>query len=78
MRGVEELEVQGMETRKKVLGSEHPETLSSIGNLASKYQNQGGWKEAEELGVQVMETRKKVLGSKHPYTLTDMKILAFK
>lgn len=78
MRGVEELEVQGIETRKKVLGSEHPETLSSIGNLASKYQNQGSWKEAEELGVQGMETKKKVLASQHPCTITDMKILAFK
>jgi Tetratricopeptide repeat len=57
---VEELEVQVMETRKRVLGQEHPDTLSSIANLASTYWNQGRWKEAEELDVQVMETRKRV------------------
>ena len=52
----EELEVQGMETRKRVLGLEHPDTLTSMANLASTYWNQGRWKEAEKLEVQVMET----------------------
>jgi hypothetical protein len=45
----EELEVQVMKMRKRVLGEEHPDTLLSIGNLASTYSNQGQWKEAEEL-----------------------------
>jgi hypothetical protein len=47
---------QGMETFKRVLGEEHPSTLTSMANLASTYRNQGRWKEAEELEVQVMET----------------------
>jgi Tetratricopeptide repeat len=50
-----------MEMTKRLLGQEHPGTLSSMNNLASTYQNQGRWKEAEELGVQVMETTKRVL-----------------
>ena len=33
----EELKVQVMETRKRVLGEEHPETLASINNLASTF-----------------------------------------
>jgi tetratricopeptide (TPR) repeat protein len=70
------LQVQVMETRKKVLGAEHPDTLTSISNLASTYQNQGRWKEAELLQVQVMETRKKVLGAEHPSTLTIISNLA--
>ena len=37
----EELDVQVMETRTGVLGSEHPDMLTSIGNLASTYRNQG-------------------------------------
>ncbi|KAK7193328.1 phosphorylase superfamily protein, partial [Paraphaeosphaeria sporulosa] len=49
---------QVMKTRKRVLGEEHPSTLTSMANLASTYRNQGRWKEAEELEVQVMETRK--------------------
>jgi hypothetical protein len=51
-----------METRKKVLGAEHPDTLVTMHILALIYWSQGRWKEAEELGVQVIETRKKVLG----------------
>src|SRR3954469_21221439 len=29
------------------LGAEHPDTLTSMANLASTYRNQGRWKEAE-------------------------------
>jgi hypothetical protein len=61
-----------METRKRVLGVEHPSTLTSMANLASTYSGQGRWKEAEELEVQVMETKKRVLGVEHPSTLTSM------
>jgi hypothetical protein len=35
---------------------EHPDTLTSMGNLALTYWNQGRWKEAKELGVEVMES----------------------
>ncbi|MCJ1441536.1 MAG: hypothetical protein MMC23_002025 [Stictis urceolatum] len=72
----EELEVQVMETRKRVLSDEHPDTLTSMANLASTYWNQGRWKEAEELEVQVMETSQRVLGDEHPDTLTSMANLA--
>jgi hypothetical protein len=65
-----------METRKTVLGAEHPDTLTSMANLASTYWNQGRWDEAEQLGVQVMETRTRVLGAEHPSTLTSMANLA--
>ena len=37
----EELEVQVMEMRKRVLGEEYPDTLASISNLAWTYRNQG-------------------------------------
>ncbi|CAN9176515.1 unnamed protein product [Alternaria alternata] len=72
----EELQVQVMETMKRVLTDEHPDTLTSMGNLASTYRNQGRWKEAEELEVQVMQTRKRVLTDEHPDTLTSMGNLA--
>ena len=66
-----------METSSRVLGEEHPSTLTSIANLASTFWNQGRWKEAEELFVQVMETSLRVLGEEHPSTLTSMANLAF-
>ncbi|GKT48180.1 nephrocystin-3 [Colletotrichum spaethianum] len=72
----EELEVQVMETRKRMLGEEHPDTLKSMINLASTYTEQGYWKEAEKLQVQVMEAGKRVLGEEHPDTLNTMNNLA--
>jgi len=47
--------MQVVETSKRVLGQEHPSTLTSIGNLASTYRNQERWNEAEDLQVQVVE-----------------------
>src|SRR6267154_428749 len=72
----EELFVQVMETRKRVLGAEHPDTLTSMGNLTSTYRDQGLWKEAEVLEVQVMETSLRVLRAEHPDTLKCMGNLA--
>ena len=48
-KNAESLEVQVVNLRKKLLGEEHPETLSSMANLAETYRNQGRWNEAEEL-----------------------------
>jgi len=64
------------QTRRRVFGEEHPDTLTSMGNLASTYRNQGRWKEAEELFVRVMETSLRVLGEEHPSTLLSMGNLA--
>ncbi|KAF2689001.1 kinesin light chain 3 [Lentithecium fluviatile CBS 122367] len=72
----EDLFVQVIETKKRVLGEEHLDTLTSMANLASTYRNQGQWNEAEELEVQAMETFKRVLGEEHPDTLSSMANLA--
>ncbi|KAM3450008.1 hypothetical protein MY3296_006469 [Beauveria thailandica] len=64
------------ETHKTKLRADHPDTLTSMANLASTYRNQGRWEEAERLEVQVMETRKTKLGADHPSTLTSMSNLA--
>ena len=40
-----------MGTFKRVLGVEHPFTLSSMANLASTYRSQGRLKETEEIVV---------------------------
>ncbi|RMZ45428.1 hypothetical protein AFCA_012081 [Aspergillus flavus] len=72
----EQLEVQAMELCKQMLGAEHPDTLTSMANLALTYWKQGRWKEAEELEIQVIEIRRQVLGPEHPDTLTSMANLA--
>jgi hypothetical protein len=47
----EKLLVQVLEVERKVLGEEHPVTLSSMNSLAALYRNQGRSKEAEEVGL---------------------------
>lgn len=74
--GETDLEVEITKTRKRVLGLEHVDTLTSTANLASTYRHQDRWKEAEELEVHVMQTRKRLLGLEHPDTLSSMDNLA--
>jgi Tetratricopeptide repeat len=64
-----------MEMSRKVLGAEHPDTWTSMNDLAITYQNQRRWKDAEVLGLQVMEMRKQVLGIEHPDTIESIKNL---
>ena len=40
-KAAEELEVKVFETRERVLGPEHPDTLTGMANLAAAYRNQG-------------------------------------
>ena len=72
----EQLEVQVLEMRKKVLGAEHPYTIISMGNLATTYAAKGDLYEAEHLDVQVLDMRKKLIGEEHPDTLMSMANLA--
>ncbi|PQE28655.1 hypothetical protein CJF32_00011397 [Rutstroemia sp. NJR-2017a WRK4] len=73
----EEMSVQAMKVRKKILGREHNDTLDSITMLGLAYKLRGKWDTAEELQVQVIETRKKKLGADHPSTLTSIHNLAW-
>jgi hypothetical protein len=53
--------------REKVLGVEHPSTLSSVNNLAEVFRDQGKYEEAEEMHRRALEGREKVLGAEHPF-----------
>lgn len=64
-----------METRKRVLKEEHPDTLSSMANLAATYRNQGRWDEAIELIQVVVNLRTKNIGVNHPDTLGAIDLL---
>jgi hypothetical protein len=73
----ENMSVQVMKVRKKILGVEHSDTLEGMGIVGLAYNLNGRWDDAEKLEVQVMETRKTKLGVDHPSTLTSMNNLAF-
>jgi len=65
-----------METMKRVLGEEHPDSLISMGNLAFTLQGPRQVQRGRGTGVLVMETMKRVLGEEHPHSLTSMENLA--
>lgn len=63
--------VQIMQAREITLGEGHPDTLTSMGNLASMYQNQRQLNEVEGLESQAMERSNIELGLDHSDTLTS-------
>ena len=58
------------------LGPEHPDTLTSVNNLASLYESQGRYGEAEPLYLRALAASEKVLGPEHPDTLGSVNNLA--
>ena len=68
----EQLGLQVLDMRKKLLGTKHPKTLRSMSKLVYTYLNQKKGNEAEQLGLQVLGMNKKLLGAKHPETLISM------
>ncbi|KAH8598603.1 hypothetical protein B0O99DRAFT_505943 [Bisporella sp. PMI_857] len=67
----EDLDVQVIETRKRVLGPEHPDTLTSMANLASTYRHQGRGIDALKLMEECVMLRARTIGTNHPDTLSS-------
>jgi tetratricopeptide (TPR) repeat protein len=61
---------------EKALGPEHPDTASSLNNLALLYRNQGRYPEAEPLIRRAVAIDEKALGPEHCYTATTLTNLA--
>ena len=78
MKEAEELGVQVLEIRKRVLGEEHPETLTSMNNLALTYyasKSQGYYAKAVALMEECFQMRERVLGPQHPFTVSSLSYL---
>jgi hypothetical protein len=60
-----------------VLGIEHPETLTSMSNLALVLGDQGKYAETEQIHRQTLKLKEKVLGVEYPSTLTSVWCLAY-
>ncbi|MDW8264937.1 MAG: tetratricopeptide repeat protein [Gemmataceae bacterium] len=63
-------------TRQAQLGPDHPDTLTSMHNLAVGYQDAGQLDKALPLLEETLKLRKAQLGPDHPDTLTSMHNLA--
>ncbi|KAI0798783.1 P-loop containing nucleoside triphosphate hydrolase protein [Xylaria sp. FL0064] len=58
-----------VETKEKVLGPEHPDTLTTLYCFADMLDKRGDCEEAEQIYQQVLEVLRRVLGNDHPHTL---------
>ncbi len=62
--------------REKQLGPEHPDTASSLQNLASLYRDQGKYEQAESLLQRAIAINEKAFGSEHPKVARSLQNLA--
>ena len=67
---------QALRIREATLGPEHPDTATSLNNLALLYDTTGAYAKAEELYQRALAIREKALGPEHPSTATSLNNLA--
>jgi tetratricopeptide (TPR) repeat protein len=72
----ERVQRQTVEDRQKMLGPDHPETLTSLNNLAQALFFKGQYKEAANLYRQALAGREKILGQNHLDTIKSLNNLA--
>ncbi|MFM8277066.1 MAG: CHAT domain-containing tetratricopeptide repeat protein, partial [Cyanobium sp.] len=70
------LQAHDLAWTEKTYGSDHPDTATSLNNLAGLYLNQGRYGEAEPLYKRSLSIREKALGPDHPDTATSLNNLA--
>ena len=58
-----------LDTRNKILGVEHADTVTAMENLAATYYKLGKYTEGEQLEIQVLDTRNRILEVEHPDTI---------
>src|SRR5208283_357140 len=68
----EQLLLQVLEIRRRVLSPENPETLHSMSDLGALYHEEGKDELAEPLLTKALELRRRVLGPSNPDTLNTM------
>jgi tetratricopeptide (TPR) repeat protein len=62
--------------REEALGPEHPETATSLNNLAVLLEDQGDLANARPLIERALAIKEKALGPEHPDTATSLNVLA--
>jgi non-specific serine/threonine protein kinase/serine/threonine-protein kinase len=63
---------RAVETRRRVLGTDHPQTLNSMDQLGWTLNREGHYAEAEKLQRETLDSRRQVLGPQQPDTLRSM------
>lgn len=69
MAGARALDEETLARRRRLLGDDHPDTLTSAGNLAAVLAALGDWETAAGLYRQAWDGFRRKLGPAHPHTL---------
>ncbi|WP_405654977.1 tetratricopeptide repeat protein [Streptomyces sp. NBC_00019] len=69
------LDEKTLETRRRVMGSEHPATLRTATGLAVRLGEVGRVEEAVVLGEETLEVQRRVVGPEHSDTLKSVEML---
>ena len=72
----ERISLQAVKITIEILGDDHPNTLTTMNNLAETYRAQGKTEAAAMLHEEVLQKSRRILGDDHPDTLTTMSNLA--
>ena len=70
------MERELLDLKRRVLGPEHPGTLTTMNNLACSLGSQGKHAEAEQMQRELLHVQRRVLGPEHPNTLDTTCTLA--
>jgi tetratricopeptide (TPR) repeat protein len=65
-----------LEKRRRILGEEHPDTITAMSNLAITLGEQGQLEEAARIEKEVLENMRRIFGENHLSTISAMKNLA--
>ena len=65
-----------LDVQRRVLGPEHPHTLTTVSNLATSLRDQGKHEDAEQMFRELLDMQRRVLGPEHPDTLATVSNLA--
>jgi hypothetical protein len=76
MRAARDLDQDTVARRRRVLGEDHPSTLSSATNLADDLRALGEVQAARDLDQDTVARRRRVLGEDHTDTLFSVRNLA--
>ncbi|KAJ7437343.1 P-loop containing nucleoside triphosphate hydrolase protein [Mycena latifolia] len=76
--GAAELAKMVLNRRRELLGEDHPDTLTTMANLANSYSDMGQFHKAAKLDKVVLNKRREFLSEDHPDTLRAMGNLALR
>ncbi|KAJ5712968.1 uncharacterized protein N7483_010149 [Penicillium malachiteum] len=68
----ESMHLGALEAREKVLGSAHPDTVTSVNQVGNVLLSQGEYEEAEAMYRRALDGYEQGLGREHPHTLTSV------